>query len=706
MITLVTPFIIHDNNYFYVAPEIDTHVASQLISSHLSNITVKGPDPLIYAPMSTDVVNSGTYAIYLGTSHGCIYYYSLGPINSNLTLGTYGKIYNASIGGTTRMLNPVMFPLINCYDVSIGVAPLSLVQRFIALPFSNGLIQVGKIAFIANNLKVPRYLNILNITYNGTLVGNISSNAQPFQGTISTSVPAFNYQGIGLNTPGILYFTVSTNSSNYLEAYEISPYIHLFSTKLNMTNPIGIISYGGSFSPSLYDSQGRVLVYNSSSIIAYNIFGSRVWSLNNYKSISSLSIPSFYQVSFSKNNSLYFIGNNSDVDRLSLSNGSVFTIDNLNTNLYSLTTTPGRVGLPTDVVAMSSTSAFVISYNSTSVLKLESVALPPDSGLYNIQGSYDPISNALIFDSQLGTVISLGVGSSAQEPFTWSAGLSPAPTGVSVPLYFKDAQTGVDAIAITTNMNYIYLFSSTAESVLPIGMTARAPSGASYPLGTTQSGNDVWARFMDSFSYDWFFGITIGLITVMLSLLVALYAGYKTGFLSTTLETFSLALYLVPTLALLIALASIVPPNAGFEYLIVIVSFTGWPFAAFTLIGLVRTISQRSYVEASKIFGSKTLPIMRRHILPNIGPLLMYLLALSISGGIAAVSTLQLLGLVKLGTPTWGGMLSSVYNQYFYLSTAPQLVYPPVIALTLFIVAMILISRGLDEVVNPRLRRR
>ena len=137
-----------------------------------------------------------------------------------------------------------------------------------------------------------------------------------------------------------------------------------------------------------------------------------------------------------------------------------------------------------------------------------------------------------------------------------------------------------------------------------------------------------------------------------------------------------------------------------------IVTIVSWPFTTFTLIGIVRQIKSRTFVEAARVSGAGFFGIMRRHILPNIAPLTLYLLSLAISGGVAAVAGLQFLGLAPLNLSTWGGMLNSVLGNFYYAVLAPWWVLPPAIALTMFIFAFIFASRGLDEVVNPRLRRR
>lgn len=132
----------------------------------------------------------------------------------------------------------------------------------------------------------------------------------------------------------------------------------------------------------------------------------------------------------------------------------------------------------------------------------------------------------------------------------------------------------------------------------------------------------------------------------------------------------------------------------------------GWPFAAFTLMGIVKSVKTRTYIEASKMIGSGTFTILRKDVLPNLGPLMLYMLSLSIAGGAGTVSALQFLGIARITVPTWGGMLSDVLNNFNYVVSSPFWIYPPVIALTLFVTSFIFISRGMDELSNPRLRRR
>ena len=87
-------------------------------------------------------------------------------------------------------------------------------------------------------------------------------------------------------------------------------------------------------------------------------------------------------------------------------------------------------------------------------------------------------------------------------------------------------------------------------------------------------------------------------------------------------------------------------------------------------------------------------------------PLVAFFTALAIGGAVTAFSTLQFLGLAELTIPTWGGMLEPVLGNYFFAIRAPWWIWPPTIALTMFVFAFIFVSRGLDAVVNPRIRAR
>jgi peptide/nickel transport system permease protein len=706
---MVTPFVVQNPNYYHTAPAVDGHVAEKISSTDITSVT---NNSTIYSPMATSVYDEGTSAIYFGTSAGDIYCYGLGGVNSG-TVGAYHLIYNSNLTSKVHMQNPVMIPLLNCKILSSpsGVATNQLVGRFIILPYSNGTISIGKIDYFVAGLSKPHFQLLTNFKYNGTMIGNITTNSQPFTNLINDRIPTYNFPASGSLSykRGQIYFTTQNASGYYLNDYTIFPEKFVKAFKLT-ERPSGIAFYGSQFTETHYKIYSRILVYNNKSITAFSShYRNDVWSKALNQSLSTaigLVIPEQYQITHSTNNSAFVITGLNKLYEINLKSGKISYLVNMSETVLSLTTSPGSSGFPTSILATGHTDAFMIHQNSLGKIKVSKFPLPKVSGEFNSMGLYDPLSNNIIIASSTGMVLSVNPSNISGSPFSWSASAFPIPSKVTALIYFTDANTGTGAVSFITNNGYIYLYASTAKNCNPLPPMVKTVTGSKLLLGTSNSGSDVWSRFMESFYNDWIFGLTIGFFTITISLLVALYVGYKGGTGGRILETLSLALFLVPGLALLIALSSMLPATGDFIDLILIVSLTGWPFAAFTLIGVVRGVSARSFVEASRLFGSKSGAIMRRHIMPNIGPLLIYLLALSIGAGIGAVSGLEFLGLAPLNTATWGGMLNTVYVDYFTVITRPAAVFPPVIALTMFIFSLIFVSRGMDEVSNPRLRRR
>lgn len=704
--SLVTPFVVAHPNYAYELPEVDTHVSSEIVQTYMGNLTRNGAT--LYSPMDTMVDGTGEAAIYFGSSNGILYYYGLG-VNKETPAGIYRELYNSHVKFGVKMNQPLMFPLMNCKEYSLGVSA-SLMSRFVVMPYTNNNITLGTISFYDSGLIVPNFTKLGNIQYNGTILTPVISNAGVFEKEIGTDIPTFNYEGLGLANPGMLYFVVNTTSGNYLDYYQISPLLYSGHIKLNMSNPQGILFYGNHFSYRTYQSDARILVYNMTTVKAYFASNDTLSWISHlpagFNTNIGLIIPSHYQISPSNINSAYFVFGTQNYERINLENGSLSGIVNVGDRITALSITPGSSGLPSFIIASSPTSQYVFGYNSKGNETRTVVSNPTGSGLFIQSATYDSESSSLILISEKGSLISFNLVFGGKFPFQWSAGLNPAPTNTSKVLTFVDLHTGIGAIAVIGNNHYMYLYNSTAKQCTPIPPMANTPSGNTYPLGSTQYGNDVWARFMESFYTDWIFGITIGIFTLAISLAVSLYVGYKGRIGGTILETLSLGLYLVPGLALLIALSSVLPGDSNFIDIILIVSAIGWPYAAFTLIGVVKGVKARTFVEASRLFGAKSGSIMRKHILPNIGPLLIYLLALSIGAGIGSVSGLQFLGLVPVDVATWGGMLNAAFTNFFVVVNSPQWILPPAVALSMFIFALIFVSRGMDEVSNPRLRRR
>ena len=122
----------------------------------------------------------------------------------------------------------------------------------------------------------------------------------------------------------------------------------------------------------------------------------------------------------------------------------------------------------------------------------------------------------------------------------------------------------------------------------------------------------------------------------------------------------------------------------------------------------VLTLRERPYIEAAKASGAGTGRIIYRHIFPNIVSLTYVNLALTVPAAILSESALAFLGLSDPTVNSWGHMFENV-NISGSLSHLPPpwwWVLPPGFSIALVSLSFILIGYALDEIFNPKLRRR
>jgi len=154
---------------------------------------------------------------------------------------------------------------------------------------------------------------------------------------------------------------------------------------------------------------------------------------------------------------------------------------------------------------------------------------------------------------------------------------------------------------------------------------------------------------------------------------------------------------------LLIVLIAVLGPSL--MNLIILIGLLGWMGFARVVRSQVLSLKERPYVEAAKAVGAGRFHIITKHILPNVMSLVYVSLALSVPSAILSEAALSFLGLFDPTVVSWGRMLHDAQTieggldkWWWWL--------PPGLSIALISVAFILLGYALDEILNPRLRRR
>jgi ABC-type dipeptide/oligopeptide/nickel transport system permease subunit len=229
-------------------------------------------------------------------------------------------------------------------------------------------------------------------------------------------------------------------------------------------------------------------------------------------------------------------------------------------------------------------------------------------------------------------------------------------------------------------------------------------------LGTDFRGWDLFDQFLLGTRVSFLVGIISAVVLVILGLLVGLFAGYIGGVVEETLMRIVDFILILPGLPLLIVLAFLIGGTGGrgitIWTIILVLAFLGWPGTARVIRSQVLTVKERSYVESARALGASRPYIMFRHILPNVLGLVYVLLATSVGGAIVTEAALSFLGLGDVSLISWGQMLAYAESNGAITHVEWWWIVPPGLGIALLSVSFIFIGHALDEVFNPRLRRR
>src|SRR5207249_11171883 len=175
-------------------------------------------------------------------------------------------------------------------------------------------------------------------------------------------------------------------------------------------------------------------------------------------------------------------------------------------------------------------------------------------------------------------------------------------------------------------------------------------------------------------------------------------AGYFGGLVDAVLMWVVDLFLTMPSLLLLIVLATVLPPSIFTIPLVI--GLLGWTTFGRTVRGEVLTLRERDYVQAARALGATDARIIVRHLVPGVLPGVIVLAALGMSGAIIVDAGLSYLGLgVPLPTPSWGRMVSDAQT---YIALAPWLMLAPGVSIALAVIGFNLIRYGLIDLIRRR----
>jgi ABC-type dipeptide/oligopeptide/nickel transport system permease subunit len=283
------------------------------------------------------------------------------------------------------------------------------------------------------------------------------------------------------------------------------------------------------------------------------------------------------------------------------------------------------------------------------------------------------------------------------------------PTGTSVTIPATPDQFTIPQFIFSEATTYSYglAFTFTGHQSVNIDNLQLQLLGTAWgTLGTDYAGFDVFTQTIYGSRISLLVGLLAAGIGIGLGLVVGLLAGFLGKFVDEVLMRFTDMMLVIPALPLLIVLVAVL--GTSIVNLIIVIGFLGWMGFARVIRSQVLTIRERPFVEAARASGAGSGRIIVKHVFPNIVSLTYVNLALSVPAAILTEAALAFLGLSDPTVVSWGNMFYQVEANGATARFPPVWwwVLPPGLSIALVSLSFILIGYALDDIFNPRLRRR
>ena len=224
-------------------------------------------------------------------------------------------------------------------------------------------------------------------------------------------------------------------------------------------------------------------------------------------------------------------------------------------------------------------------------------------------------------------------------------------------------------------------------------------------LGTDSLGRDVLSQLMFSSRAAFMLGIVAALVSVFIATTVGAVSAFFGGPVDTVFMRLADLVILVPFLPILIVLSALIDFQL-FHLALLIGVLGGFGGTAIILKSQALSVSVKPFIDAARIAGGGRMHLIFRHIIPNVLPLSFLFMMFAVTDAIGAEATLSFLGLLNIDM-SWGIMIYQARVQGYLLDPNYWwLIVPAGLAVSLLAGSFFLVGRAMDEIINPRLRRR
>ena len=230
------------------------------------------------------------------------------------------------------------------------------------------------------------------------------------------------------------------------------------------------------------------------------------------------------------------------------------------------------------------------------------------------------------------------------------------------------------------------------------------PPSFEHLLGTDELGRDILGYLISGSRVSMMVGLLATIISMLIGTVLGIVSGYYDKNIGVIIMRITDFFLVIPWLPLMIVLASIM--GTSIWNIIIVIGITSWAGTARVVRSQTLSVKELQFIERAIAIGSSDSHIMKKHILPNVFPLVIANTVLNAAVAITTETTLSFLGLGDVTRPSWGVMLHYAFESGAMSVGAYWYFLPPGICIILVVLAFTFLGFAFDDIVNPKLKGR
>lgn len=271
--------------------------------------------------------------------------------------------------------------------------------------------------------------------------------------------------------------------------------------------------------------------------------------------------------------------------------------------------------------------------------------------------------------------------------------------------YNVEFAIGLVLVGIMVVFASLSFFSPVDPSMIYMTIPDQPPS-AQYWFGTNSRGQDLFWQLSAAFKNSLIFGITVAVLSRIISITVGLAAGYLGGWVDRVLMFINDIFVAVPIFPILVLFYFVLRNNMDSFTMALILACFGWPFDARLIRSVALGLKHREFTRHAVFAGMSTRKVLLEEHLPYVMPIVFSTFMNNMLWSIGMEVTLAVLGFTNINNPTIGTVLYWANSHSAMVVGVWWWIVIPVILIVMTFLGLFLLAVSMNEYIDPRSRLR